>query len=119
MSKLVAPFPYFGGKSKAVKSVWDGLGDTPNYCEPFAGSAAMLLGRPTPANLETINDIDGLLVIAICGYDIEHSELEVHGWSVQAWGAGKGFQKSESHKRERIWFSPHCLKTQNLFEVQP
>ncbi len=30
----------------------------PNYCEPFFGSGAVLLGRPHPANTETVNDLD-------------------------------------------------------------
>ena len=30
----------------------------PNYCEPFAGSLAVLLNRPHPARTETVNDLD-------------------------------------------------------------
>ena len=30
----------------------------PNYCEPFFGSGAVLLNRPTAAGTETINDLD-------------------------------------------------------------
>ena len=58
---LVAPWPYFGGKSGACSAVWAALGDPENYVEPFAGSAAMLLGRPTIGKIETINDADGLV----------------------------------------------------------
>jgi site-specific DNA-adenine methylase len=29
-----------------------------NYIEPFCGSAAMLLARPHPGQVETINDAD-------------------------------------------------------------
>lgn len=58
---LAAPFPYFGGKSRACKAVWGALGDPPNYVEPFAGSAAMLLGRPEEGKVETINDADGFI----------------------------------------------------------
>lgn len=60
---LKAPFPYFGGKSKIAVQVWDFLGDTPNYIEPFCGSSAVLLGRPNnhTGGIETINDMDGLL----------------------------------------------------------
>jgi len=32
-----------------------------NYVEPFAGSLAVLLGRPTEPNIETVNDLDCLL----------------------------------------------------------
>jgi len=55
---LRAPFPWFGGKSRAAHLIWERLGDPPNYVEPFAGSLAVLLGRPTPPRIETINDLD-------------------------------------------------------------
>lgn len=58
---LAAPFPYFGGKSLACETVWAALGDPENYVEPFAGSAAMLLGRPNIGHTETINDADGFV----------------------------------------------------------
>jgi DNA adenine methylase len=58
---LKPPFPFFGGKSKVAQTVWDRFGDVPNYIEPFAGSLAVLLGRPHPAKTETVNDIDCLL----------------------------------------------------------
>jgi len=56
--KLKAPFPYFGGKSKVADIVWDRFGDVPNYVEPFAGSLAVLLGRPHEPKTETVNDKD-------------------------------------------------------------
>ena len=57
-----APFPWFGGKSAVASEVWRRFGRVSNYVEPFAGSAAMLLGRPGGAQgIETINDADGLL----------------------------------------------------------
>lgn len=58
---LKAPFPYFGGKSGAANLVWRALGDVENYIEPFAGSLAVLLGRPSDPLVETVNDLDGLL----------------------------------------------------------
>ncbi|HXE05808.1 MAG TPA: DNA adenine methylase [Bryobacteraceae bacterium] len=58
MSDLKAPFPWFGGKSRVADIVWDRFGDVDNYVEPFAGSLAVLLGRPTPPQTETINDLD-------------------------------------------------------------
>ena len=61
MSALRAPFPWFGGKREAAALVWARFGDVPNYVEPFFGSGAVLLGRPTEARTETVNDIDGLL----------------------------------------------------------
>ncbi|HEX5744836.1 MAG TPA: DNA adenine methylase [Archangium sp.] len=56
--RLQAPFPWMGGKSRAAQQVWDGLGDVPHYVEPFAGSLAVLLARPTAARSELVNDKD-------------------------------------------------------------
>jgi DNA adenine methylase len=62
MSVLPAPFPYFGGKRRVADMVWSRFGDCRNYVEPFFGSGAVLLGRPTPFDgVETVNDADGLL----------------------------------------------------------
>lgn len=38
--------------------VWRRFGDVQNYVEPFCGSLAVLLARPTPAKTETVNDAD-------------------------------------------------------------
>lgn len=61
VAALKAPFPWFGGKSRVASKVWQRFGDVPNYCEPFAGSLAVLLGRPTAAKVETVNDVDRYL----------------------------------------------------------
>ena len=58
---LAAPFPYFGGKANACETVWQAFGRVDNYVEPFAGSAAMLLGAPDDKRVETINDADGFV----------------------------------------------------------
>ena len=58
---MKSPFPYFGGKAKAASLVWNYFGDVANYVEPFFGSGAVLLNRPTEPQIETINDADGLL----------------------------------------------------------
>ena len=59
--RLKAPFPYFGGKSRAVDAVWGAFGEVDCYVEPFAGSAAMLLAAPEGKRIETINDFDGFV----------------------------------------------------------
>lgn len=56
--KLRAPFPWFGGKSRAAHLIWPRLGTVPNYVEPFAGSLATLLYRPDVPRIETVNDLD-------------------------------------------------------------
>lgn len=57
---------------------------------------------------------DPLMRIALCGYDGEHVMPE--SWECVAWKAhggyahtGNGAGKANAG-RERIWFSPHCLK---------
>ena len=59
---LRAPFPWFGGKSRAASLIWDRMGEVSNYVEPFAGSLAVLLARPHEGKTETVNDRDGYLV---------------------------------------------------------
>ena len=58
MTALRAPFPWFGGKRRVAPVVWAAFGDVPNYVEPFAGSLAVLLGRPHEPKTETVNDRD-------------------------------------------------------------
>jgi hypothetical protein len=60
---LKAPFPWFGGKSRCAPEVWAALGDVANYVEPFAGSLAVLLGRPAghTGHVETVNDKDAYI----------------------------------------------------------
>ena len=58
---LKAPFPQFGGKSAVAAEVWARFGDVGNFVEPFAGSLAVLMGRPHPRGIETVNDLNGWL----------------------------------------------------------
>jgi hypothetical protein len=59
---LRAPFPWFGGKSRIAADIWQRFGRVDNYVEPFFGSGAVLLARPTPiTGVETINDADGFV----------------------------------------------------------
>lgn len=80
---LAAPFPYFGGKSLACATVWAALGDPENYVEPFAGSAAMLLGRPNVGRVETINDADGFVANFWRAVSLDAAEVARHvDWPV-------------------------------------
>lgn len=60
VAPLKAPFIWFGGKRRVADIVWRALGDVDNYVEPFAGSLAVLLGRPAwhTGTTETVNDAD-------------------------------------------------------------
>lgn len=55
--KLIA-FGWYGGKFSHLGWLLRLLPRCHHYCEPFAGSAAVLLNRP-PSPVETYNDIDG------------------------------------------------------------
>ncbi len=55
--KLIA-FGWYGGKFSHLSWLLPLLPDCHHYCEPFAGSAAVLLNRE-PSPVETYNDIDG------------------------------------------------------------
>jgi len=57
---------------------------------------------------------DPLLRIALCGYEDEHEMPE--DWDCARWHAQGGYdgqnrdKDNQNRKRERIWFSPACLK---------
>lgn len=51
-------FGWYGGKFSHLAWLLPPLPSCHHYCEPFAGSAAVLLNRP-PAPVETYNDLDG------------------------------------------------------------
>ena len=61
MKRLRAPFPWFGGKSRVAHLVWERFGPVDTYNEPFFGSGAVLLGRPHPPRVETVNDLDCMI----------------------------------------------------------
>lgn len=65
------------------------------------------------------NGDNPLFRIALCGYE---GEYELPGWRCHTWKASGGYENqsqcetSGNCKKERIWFSPHCLdKELNLF----
>jgi DNA adenine methylase len=58
--KLIA-FGWYGGKFSHLQWLLPLLPHCHHYCEPFAGSAAILLNRDT-SPIETYNDIDGEVV---------------------------------------------------------
>ena len=102
---LAATFPYFGGKSLACAKVWEALGDCPNYVEPFAGSLAVLLGRPHKPSIETVNDKDGFVanfwravsfdapsVAKYCDWPVNENDL----YARHLWLVGKGEWLTES-----------------------
>src|SRR5438552_2370355 len=54
-------FGWYGGKFSHLDWLLPLLSPSHHYCEPFAGSAAVLLNK-NPSPIETYNDIDGEVV---------------------------------------------------------
>jgi len=57
-SRRLIAFGWYGGKYSHLNWLLPLLPDCHHYCEPFAGSGAVLLNRD-PSPVETYNDIDG------------------------------------------------------------
>ena len=65
------------------------------------------------------NGKNPLMRIALCGYEGEH---QMPGdWDCVAWNAGAGYSGQAAKegpkgngKKERVWFSPHCLKAKKV-----
>ncbi len=63
-SKKIA-FGWYGGKYSHLDWLLPLLPEAQHYCEPFGGSAAVLLNRE-PSPVETYNDLDGEVVNFFC-----------------------------------------------------
>ena len=59
---LPPPFAYYGSKARLAPWIATLMGPHRVYVEPYAGSAAVLFARPTPAPYEVLNDLDGNVV---------------------------------------------------------
>ena len=59
--KKLIPFGWYGGKYSHLDWLLPLLPACHHYCEPFAGSGAVLLNRE-PSPVETFNDLDGEVV---------------------------------------------------------
>ncbi len=61
MGRRKIAFGWYGGKYSHLEWLLPLLLSSQHYCEPFGGSAAVLINRP-PSPVETYNDLDGELV---------------------------------------------------------
>jgi hypothetical protein len=81
----------------------------------------MSRGPSTPVREWAIANGDNpLLRIALCGYEGEHAMPD--SWDCVAWKATGGYgnqsDDNANRHRERIWFSPHCLKkNQGILDI--
>ena len=69
------------------------------------------------------NGVNPLLRVAICGYEGEHAMPE--DWECVAWKANGGYGSQSKNgtnsnaARERVWFSPACLRPSDyLFDME-
>ena len=117
---LRAPFPWFGGKSRAAHLVWPRFANVRTYTEPFYGSGAIALARElelgrlgidwSPGDtIETVNDFDPYVtnfwratslfcdqVAVIADYPVMEADLHArHQWLV-----------NQVDFRERIFTDP-------------
>lgn len=109
---------YFGGKSAIAEKVWNALGQPKHFIEPFAGSLAVLLARPSfdPDKFtETVCDKDGFIsnvwrslqfspdeTAKWCDWPVNHADLSARK---------KTLIKNESHLLENLinddkWHDP-------------
>lgn len=105
-----APFPYYGGKGKRAKKVWEAFGKLDRYIEPFFGSGAVLLRNPWPPKKEIVCDLspnvsnfwrsiqnDAKEVAKWADYPSNHMDLHArHIWLTQ-WA-------KDNH--DRLWNDP-------------
>ena len=108
MTRLKAPFPYYGGKSRIADEVWDRYGVVERYIEPFGGSFIVLLANPHPANMEIVCDTNGFIcnfyravrsdpdkIAYYADYPTIHQDLTSrHRW-LKKWGLEHSKQLSE------------------------
>ena len=89
---------------------------------PYADTAERDFGLYRKDSLSVAHDVrkwaaengdNPAMRIALCGYDGEHdmpASWDVHTWKCAAGFAGQGGGDVHANSRkERIWFSPHCL----------
>lgn len=83
-----------------------------NNCDPYHTSSSGVSTRAR--NWCILNGYDPLLRIVLAGYDKEHDDLAVYGWTRHNWSAhggygsqGDGAGRANKH-REALWMSPIC-----------
>ena len=105
---MQAPFPWYGGKRRWAEEIWARFGVPDVYVEPFAGSLAVLLANPRPAQREIVCDKDGLIcnfwralahdpdaVAHYADYPTIHHDLTArHAWLVR-WREGSAARLEE------------------------
>jgi hypothetical protein len=118
---LRPPFIYYGGKQRTAAVIAGLLPAHTHYVEPFAGSLAVLLAK-TPAKLETVNDLDGDLMLfwrvlrdqpddlaRVCA-------LTPHSRTERALATERGDDLSDLERARRVWV---CLTQGRTGTLRP
>ena len=61
VGKLSSPFPYFGGKSRWIDTVFQRIGKVGVWSEPCCGTAVMTMNNPFPAPREVICELNAYI----------------------------------------------------------
>ena len=96
---------------------------------PYADTAGRTAGVYAVDDLSVAHDVrewaivngdNPLMRIALCGYEGEHvmpSSWAVHQWSAVTGFGGQADERTGNNKRERIWFSPHCISQDSILNL--
>ena len=137
-------YDYFDVLAERLRSVRVCCGDWSRVCGPtpttHMGLTGVFLDPPYPAeadrdetlyseeDLSIAHDVaewaieqggNKLMRIAFCGYEGSHkfpSSWECVAWKARGGYASQSAIENGNSKRERIWFSPHCLEQDSLFD---
>jgi site-specific DNA-adenine methylase len=115
------------------ESVTTRLGVTGIFLDPpygaAAGRSAKLYSQDSLTVAEAVRayclerGTNRLMRICLAGYAGEgHEVLEQNGWSVVEWRANGGYGNNSATgkanaRKERLWFSPHCIADRGLFDA--
>lgn len=102
------PFPYFGGKITLAPQIAALLPPHRHYVEPYCGSLAVLLAK-SPADHETVNDLDGDLMTfwQVVRDDLDELErvcgFTPHGRAEHAAAYELPLGLSDLERARRVW----------------
>jgi hypothetical protein len=134
-------YDYFAAIAKRLRGVRVCCGDWARVCghspTDKCGTAGVFLDPPYPAEANRNNELyaqESMTVahdaakwaiangerntmrIAFCGYEGSHEfpkSWECHEWKAAGGHAVQGGGENINATRERIWFSPHCLRNKS------
>ena len=102
------PFPYYGAKIRMAPRIAALLPPHTTYLEPYAGSLAVLLAKE-PSEVETVNDLDGDLVLFWRVLRDQPEELErlcaltPHSREEHDRSEERGAELGELERARRVW----------------